>query len=216
MLPSKLMKFSADYVGPMKNYVAEQTGARVMFMQGSAGDQSVNKSAHPTPQAMGEALGREVVKLCGELSGRSSPSADFKVREERFQFGSRTDFNSPVIKGAFSLAFFPELVPNYIDEYKDGIRPRLTVAMLSPEIALVGVSGEFFSNHSIRLKERARVPHLLFFGYTNGYHQYFPTLEAAAEGGYGADSRVSPVELGAGEQMMNRALLWLYQMRGKL
>ena len=216
MLPSKVLKFSADYVGVMKNYVAHQAGARVVFMQGSSGDQSVNKSAYPTPQAMGEALGREVMKLSGELVGRSSPSADFKVREERFTFGSRTDFSNPLIKTAFSLAFFPDLIPNYIDEYKDGIRPRLTVATLNGETALVGVSGEFFSSHSIRLKERARVPHLFFFGYANGYHQYFPTLEAAAEGGYGADSRVSPVELGAGEQMMNRALLWLYQMRGKL
>jgi len=81
---------------------------------------------------------------------------------------------------------------------------------------LVGASGEFFSNHAIRLKERARVKQLFFFGYCNGYHQYFPTIEAVAEGGYGADNQVSPVAVGAGEQMMNAALLWLYQMLGKI
>ena len=83
------------------------------------------------------------------------------------------------------------------------------------KIALVGVSGEFFCNHAIRLKERARVKQLFFFGYCNGYHQYFPTIEAAAEGGYGADPSVAPAEVGAGEQVMNTALIWIYQMLGK-
>ena len=122
----------------------------------------------------------------------------------------------PMLVAAYSKAFFPELVPNFIDEFADGIRPRLTVALLNGDIAFVGGSGEFFSNHSLRLKERARVKQLFFFGYCNGYHQYFPTIEAVAEGGYGADSAVSPVQVGAGEQMMNTALTWLYQLRGKI
>jgi hypothetical protein len=58
--------------------------------------------------------------------------------------------------------------------------------------------------------------HVLFLGYCNDYHQYFPTIEAAAEGGYGADATVSAAEVGAGELMMNRALINLYKMRGKL
>ena len=76
--------------------------------------------------------------------------------------------------------------------------------------------GTFFSNHSIRLKERARVKQLFFLGYCNGYHQYFPTIEAVAEGGYGADSAVSPAAVGAGEELMNTGLIWIYQMFGKI
>ena len=86
--------------------------------------------------------------------------------------------SNPLVRATYALAFFPELIPNFADEYADGVRPRLTVALLNGDIALVGVSGEFFSNHSIRLKERARVKQLFFFGYCNGYHQYFPTIEA--------------------------------------
>jgi hypothetical protein len=80
---------------------------------------------------------------------------------------------------------------------------------------LVGASGEFFSNHSKRLKERSYVPHTLFFGYCDGHSMYFPTIEAASEGGYGADAQVSPAEIGAGEQVMNRALINIYTMLGK-
>ena len=61
----------------------------------------------------------------------------------------------------------------------------------------------------------SRLPHTLFLGYCNDYHQYFPTIEAAAEGGYGADPAVSPAEIGAGEQIINRALFHLYDMQGK-
>ena len=57
---------------------------------------------------------------------------------------------------------------------------------------------------------------LFFFGYSNGYHQYFPTIEAAAEGGYGADSQVAIAAVGSGEKLMNTALVWLLQMQGKL
>jgi hypothetical protein len=39
--------------------------------------------------------------------------------------------------------------------------------------------------------------------------------QAAAEGGYGADPLVGWVELGAGEQMMDRALIHIYTMLGK-
>jgi len=60
------------------------------------------------------------------------------------------------------------------------------------------------------------VEQLFFFGYANGYHQYFPTIEAAAEGGYGADPQVSPAAVGAGEALMNTALAWIYQLRGVL
>jgi neutral ceramidase len=220
MLPAIMLKFSADYVGALKAEVTKETGAAAIFMQGAAGDQSANQSASQGPnkgyQAFGEALGREAVKLAQSLTPQEVAHPSLECREERLRFTARTDFSNPMVKAAYQKAFFPELVPNYIDEYADGIRPRLTVALLNGDIALVGVSGEFFSNHAIRLKQRARVKQLFFFGYANGYHQYFPTIEAVAEGGYGADPAVSPVAVGAGEQIMNTALIWIFQMLGRI
>jgi hypothetical protein len=214
-IPAQTLKFSADYVGAMKSTVEKEMGGLAVFMQGAAGDQSVNVGTNGGYQGFGQALGREVVKLASSLTPAEVTQPSLVVKEQRFKFTSRTDLSDPRVRKAFSIAFFPELVPNMLDEYADGIRPRLTVALLNGDIALVGASGEFFSNHSLRLKERARVTQLFFFGYCNSYHQYFPTIEAVAEGGYGADNRVSPVAVGAGEEMMNTALLWIYQMLGK-
>ena len=215
MLPAEMLKFSADYVGALKAEVTRETGAAAIFMQGAAGDQSVNADGK-TYLEFGQALAREAVKLAHSLSPQDVPHPSLDCREERLRFTARLDFSNPMVKAAYQKAFFPELVPNYIDEYADGVRPRLTVALLNGNIALVGVSGEFFSNHAIRLKQRARVKQLFFFGYANGYHQYFPTIEAVAEGGYGADYAVSPAAVGAGEQVMDTALIRIYQMMGKI
>jgi hypothetical protein len=216
MISAMTLKFSADYVGAMKRTIEKELGGQAIFMQGAAGDQSVNEGPNKGYEAFGQALGREVVKLASALASQEAANASLDVKEERFQFASRTDLTNPLVRVMYERAFFPELIPNYIDEYREGVRPRLTVALLNGEVAMVGVSGEFFANHSIRLKERARVKQLFFFGYCNGYHQYFPTIEAVAEGGYGADSAVSPVAVGAGEQMMNVALQWIYRMLGKI
>ena len=156
------------------------------------------------------------MKLAKTLEPTVPEKPTLEVREKRFKYESRTNLSNPAIRVVYSIAFFPELISNFVDEYADGVRPRLTVALLNGEIAFVGGSGEFFCQHPMRLRERARVKQLFFLGYNNGYHQYFPTIEAASEGGYGADSQVAPVAVGAGEEIMNTALLWLYQMRGKL
>lgn len=214
-ISSAVHKYSADFVGALKSMIEIATGATAIFMQGAAGDQSTNRGDKDY-MMFGHALGQEALKFLATMKAKDVASPSLQVREDRFQFGSRTDFANPLIKAAFAKAFFPELIPNYIDEYADGVRPRLTVALLNNEIALVGASGEFFANHAIRLKERARGVQVFFFGYCNGYHQYFPTIEAVAEGGYGADNAVSPVEVGAGEKLMNTALVWLYQMLGKI
>ncbi len=63
--------------------------------------------------------------------------------------------------------------------------------------------------------DRPHLDHLFFLGCCNDYHQYFPTIEAAAEGGYGTDPATSPAEIGAGERVMDAALIELYKMRAR-
>ena len=111
--------------------------------------------------------------------------------------------------------FFPEISRNYARLYGDGLTAELNTVLLNGELALVGGSGEFFCNHANRLRARSYVKHTLFFGYCNGHGMYFPTIEAASEGGYGADPGISLVELGGPERMMDKALLNIYVLQGK-
>jgi neutral ceramidase len=215
-IPSTSMQFSPDYIGALREQVESQLGGVAVFMQGASGDLSTNRGPFGDHNKYGQALGQQAFKLAASLEPQPVAAPSLKVTEERFTFESRTDFRNPIVQTVYSVAFFPDLVANFIDEYADGIRPRLTVALLNDEIALVGGSGEFFCQHALRLRERAPVKQLMFFGYCNGYHQYFPTIEGAAEGGYGGDAQVAPAQVGAGEQMMNTALIRIYQMLGRL
>jgi hypothetical protein len=215
MIDDTIMKFSADYPGHMKRKVEKEFGGQCVFMQGSAGDLSPNP---PTgvdfkPQPFGEALADEVLKLARDCKTEVPAKPSLKGKVDRYQFGMRVDLTNPLIGLAFQRAFFPELVRNFVEEAKDGIQPEMTTILLNGDLALVSGSGEFFCNHSNRLKERSYVD-TLFLGYANGHNMYFPTIEAASEGGYGADPTVSPVELGAGEKMMNQALVNIYGFLG--
>lgn len=214
-IPSGHLMISADDVGALKDYVSRETGAAAVFMQSAAGDLRTERGAKDC-RAYGEALGAEVVKLAKPLFPQAVEKPEFKVQEERFRFAPRVNLKDPLISSRFAKAFFPDLIRHCQDEYENGVRPWLTVAPLNGEVAMVGASGEFFSSHAVRLKERARVKRLFFFGYGNGCHQYFPTFEAAAEGGYGANATEAPVAVAAGEELMNTALIWLYRMQEKL
>jgi neutral ceramidase len=215
MTDTKQFKFSADYPGAMAELIEKESGAPCLFLQGAAGDLSVNAGEHHGPQKFGQALGREVLSLAKTIRCTAPAKPSLRIYEEDFRFKNRINLGNPFIKAAFVKAFFPDLVDFYEREYREGVRPHLIVALLDGDIGFVGVSGEFFCSHSLSLKRRARLPHLFFLGYCNDYQQYFPTIEAAAEGGYGAAAGVSTAEVGAGEQMMNRALLQLYRLRDK-
>lgn len=216
MHPAKVRKFSADYPGVLYRFMESETKAPCLFLQGACGDLSTDSGRARGPDEFGKLLGREVLALSKKIRCTRGKDTTLEIKERQFRFDMRFNLSNPIIKSAFSAAFFKELVDFYEQEYRHGVRPRMTTAVFDGKIGLVGVSGEFFCDHSLRLKKRARLDHLLFLGYCNDYHQYFPTIEAVAEGGYGADMQVSPVEVGAGEQMMNRALIDLYRLRGRI
>lgn len=215
MTNAGILKFSADFPGFMMNHVEKELGAPCVFMQGASGDLSVNGDGKG-PQEFGEMLGDKVVELSRGIKTEEADRPELQVRTDTFHFGTRVNLGDPAVLFLYSQAFFPELIRCFADDYKDGMEPVLTTVLLNREIALVGGSGEFFCNHAVRLRERSYVKQTLFFGYCNGYHNYFPTIEAVSEGGYGADATVSLVAIGAGEEMMNRALINIYSMLGKI
>ncbi|MGF1577735.1 MAG: neutral/alkaline non-lysosomal ceramidase N-terminal domain-containing protein [Gemmataceae bacterium] len=216
MHSAKVRKFSADFPGAMTKFVEKKTNVPCLFLQGAAGDLSPNPGKVQGPDAFGKVLGALVLKLSKDLKCKSGQTSILKVQERNFQFKMRFDLSNPLVQAMFSYAFFPKLVAFYAREYRAGVRPRMTTAVLDRRIGFVGVSGEFFCDHALSLKRRSRLEHLFFLGYCNDYHQYFPTIQACAEGGYGADLQVSPVEVGAGESMMNQALIDLYRLRGSI
>lgn len=168
-------------------------------------------------QSVGRRLGAEVVQIARECATHVPAAPGMEGNDERFAFASRVELTNPAVRLMFAVAFFPELAEAVAAEHLDNlIRPRLTTLLLNGELALIGGSGEFFTAHGLHLKQRLHSAKVLFVGYCNGHDMYFPTIEAAAQGGYGADPQVAWAELGAGEQMMNRALINIFTWQGNI
>ena len=217
VIPGEDLRFSAEWPGEMMNVVEQELGSNCIFMQGAAGDMSVKMPADTKgADGFGKSMAKEVLEVVRTIETKVPAKPAILGRDHDFEFETRVPFNNPVTMSLFSKAFFPELAESAMtkDIASNKIHPHLTTILLNGELALVGGSGEFFSQHSNGLKSRSRASETFFFGYCNGHHMYFPTIEGAAEGGYGADPTVSWVSLGAGEEMMNRALIHIYTMLG--
>jgi hypothetical protein len=216
MTEAKLLKYSADYPGFLKKKVEAELAARCVFMQGAAGDMSPNPVNVPwAPKPFGELVADRVIALARSIRTETPPRPSVRGMVDTFHFKTRVDLKDPTVAGIFERAYFPEIVHAYAKLYGDALAAELNTVVLNGEIALVGGPGEFFCNHANRLKARSYAKLTLFFGYCNGHGMYFPTIEAASEGGYGADPGVSLAELGAGERMMDKALYNIYLLQGK-
>jgi hypothetical protein len=93
----------------------------------------------------------------------------------------------------------------------------ITTVLVNGAIAIATVPGEPLHRLQTMWKAEAEVPVPLFYGYTYSsggtWAGYMPDLRSAAHGGYGADASTR-VEVGAGERMMFRHLIHLYDMKG--
>jgi len=87
------------------------------------------------------------------------------------------------------------------------------------DIGFVTIPGEVFVTHQLDLRSRSPLLHTFLFGYAySGEGQvagYIPTIQAAVEGGYGASYRTR-IEVGAGERIIDRAVVWLNEQLGNL
>lgn len=217
MLPGQDLRFSAEWPGQMMYTIEEAMETNAGFLQGAAGDMSCQPTDETrTIELFGKAIGEEAVRIAKAIVTHVPETPSIQGMDEDFEYTTRIPVDNPFVAKLLAEAFFPEFGVAAFDEMKgDRITPHLTTILINQELALVGGSGEFFCNHANRLKERARGVKTVFVGYCNGHHMYFPTIEAASEGGYGADPTVSWAPVGAGEEMMNKALINIYTMLGK-
>ena len=206
------LEYSADYPGAMMAWVEGHGGGQAMFLQGAAGDinpfwdkTSLADGAFEQMRQMGEAAGGEVVRVRQNLTFLEIETIGLGV--ERVQIGPRWDLDDPTIRAGVRR--------DYVERFGREGEAEVKTLLIGPDLALASFPGEFFVEHGLRLKDESVVVNTLFVGYSNGHLGYFPTIKAAAEGGYGAGSSTI-VEVGAGERLVNRALINLAYLSGRL
>jgi hypothetical protein len=190
------------------------------FLQGAAGDTDPDFDESPIDhngESMcawtGQQLGVEATRVAKLLQTKSVSDPDIEVREDVLPFHLRWNPE----KGRQEIQ---KRIPGYVPSWARGDRDTwqlpITTVLINKQIALTTMPGEPFTEFQMYWRDRCPVHDAFFLGYANGYYGYIPTIRAAAEGSYGAGNYATWLEVGAGEQMLNRALIRVYEMLGRL
>lgn len=228
VLGSDNLKYSADFVGAMATTVEKSFDPPPLcfFLQGADGDinpyyatTALSDGALEKRNWTGRQLGEEVVRVAKSIRTEvpRQPAIDFA--DDVMRFTPRWDprkFREGLLRNNGPRVFEDHADLFVHDSPPDHLDLHVTSLLLNKQIAVVGMPGEPFVNFQINWKDRCPLQDCVVLGYANGYFDYFPTIEAAAEGGYGAGDSNTYVELGAGERMLIQALVRVYEFLGRL
>ena len=215
------LQYSADFPGVMTRVVEEALGGRPMcfFIQGAPGD--INPYARAAKddgalqlEAAGRSLGAEAARIARSVRTEAEPNATLAVAEDLLTFRRRWDPEK--FRKALLADFGSAVLRNYAARVAPELQLPAVTVLLNKRIALMTMPGEPFVDFQTNWRDRRPVPDNFFLGYTNGYFGYFPTIRAAAQGGYGAANSSTWVEVGAGERMVDHAVAKIYEMLGRL
>lgn len=217
------LRYSADYPGAMASLVERSLGggAICFFLQGAPGDINPLKDKTPLEEdadgemkRVGERLGREVARVASAIVTKAPAAPEIAIMSEDLKFRNR--WNLDKLRAGLRASFGERLAARYEKYIVPEMTLPVTTLVINREIALVGLPGEPFVGLQLMLKERSPIPMTFLCGYTNGYFGYFPTIRDAVAGGYGADTIVTRVEVGAGERMVDRGIAHIYRILGRL
>lgn len=195
-------QISADYPGYLRQRIEQALpGALCLFVQGGAGDinpyhdkQPVAENGFGEAEKTGNALAEEALNVARKLKPAANASSTLQVIAEVREFRERWDATKTIKAG-------------------------LTTLLLNNSIAIATLPGEPFVDLQIALRDKSEIAHTFLFGYTYSaggeWIGYVPTLKAATEGGYGAGYSTN-IEVGAGEAMIDRHIVNLFTLIGKL
>ena len=219
---SKNNRVSAEIPGAVCASVNKVIGGECVFLQGACGDVNPylagylqeDPAAYEALRAESEKVAREVVKAVHRAQPVEQDDWTIHYRQKTVSFGLRHPVSDERMKDLLG-GFFSDKGRQRFLESDRMLHANVSLLMLGDAIVWAGFPGEFFDDFQVDLRERSPVANTFFVGYCNGMYSYFPTIQATAEGGYGASWGLL-AEAGAGERMVDSAVIGLYQLLGKL
>jgi len=219
--PDANLMYSADFPGVLCQKVNERLpgGPECIFFNGACGNINpyyAHSVDNPKPrlEEVGGQLADEVERVANGIVTGAYPEARVQSRIEhlattgRWDAGKLVDVSEDTVEAKTRAA--------RIEKRQRDLNLPLSIVLITPEIGFVGLPGEFFFEFQSQLRAQAPVDFLFVTGYTNESHGYFPTVQAAAAGGYGANDEAVYTAAGAGEHLVVEALVGLNEMLGKL
>jgi neutral ceramidase len=178
-------KISGDAPGIVSDYVEQQIGAPVLYINGAAGNLAPIYSVYPNAKA-------------GHL-GQFRVLLGDRILEANRKISSTMDSVSLVVGSLIvetprkpDLGWSPDL-GDYTRTTSTGtnlVRLPVRFLKINDDIAIWSAPVELFCEISNEIRENSPFPFTFYFGYTNGSLGYLPTSAAWKYGGY--EPSVSP------------------------
>ncbi|MEW5977711.1 MAG: hypothetical protein AB1898_18105 [Acidobacteriota bacterium] len=228
-------QYSADFPGVMAETVEKNLpGSPVcLFIQGACGD--INSryvgqyfSFEKGPgvygvlvremRQLGRELGHEVLRVLKGLQAMPQTDSHLAVQNEEMVFRARWDLAQLKAQNA---------VPTYHQWVTEGrpigfpaeeLKVFITTAVINRQVAILTMPGEAFVEFQLSFRNRLPGLDTILAGYSNGYVGYIPTIRIAARDGvvYGANAWPTILEVGAGERIVDRGVIAVHRMLGRL
>lgn len=215
--------YSADFPAAMAKTIEAAFGGAPMafFLQGGPGDIDPYYGNTPTQQDpdrwrnwTGQQVGEEAVRVAKSIQTKAEENASLDFSDQVIDF--RLRWNPDRFYDSFVRTWGPEDAKRYYPGGSSTIPASVSTILINKQIAFMFLPGEPFVELQMDWRNRCPVPYSFFVGYTNGYIGYFPTIRAAVKGGYGGATGATWVEVGAGERMVNNAIVETYRLLGNL
>lgn len=202
-------ELSADYVGVATRLIETEYGKSTtcLFVQGGAGNiaplfkdpgrsgpDDPRKTDYTLIERMGKLLSIEAIKLANSLHSESEEQSEIKILNNTQHFTGRFDKTAN-----FDM--------------------NTSTILINNGIVIATFPGEPFIKFQLDWKKDVTTAIPFFFGYTwshGTWPNYVPDIRFAALGGYGADMGPALIEVGAGEQIMNKHLENFYILNGMM
>jgi neutral ceramidase len=191
------------------------------FLQGGPGDIDpyyANTRVEEDPDKWrnwtGQQLGDEASRVAKTIQTASEADGSLDFVDEKLDFKLRWD------PATFHDAYLRTWGPEHADQYFPGNNPivpaPVSTILINRRIAFAVLPGEPFVELQEDWRSRCPVPDSFFVGYADGYLGYIPTIKAAVKGGYGGATGGTWLEVGAGERIINNAVIQVHRMLGRL
>jgi len=191
---------SGDAPGIVSNYVEENTGAMMLFINGAAGNIAPIYSTQPNPFRLKEfesLLGKNIIDANKRMNASDSNVV--------LKTGSTT-VETPRKDGLD----WPQYLDHYAGKDANGVdivKLPLRFLNINKDIAIWAAPLELFNEISSEIRDRSSFPYTFYFGYTNGWLGYMLTDQEIPFGGY--ETTVSPFKPGAGTDLVHAVLRYL-------
>ena len=226
---------SADYPGFMRRTIRRVLGdeTQAFFFQGCAGDINhigVSKptgDGHEHARWMGTILGAEAARtalkadVCAvSVVGAAAETLDIPIRQVTSEELAKAE---SILSDPNRPTEWPEVFEGTPEQIKmlDALFAESTVALARAkeksrqvevqamrvgEAGIVGLPGEIFVEHGLKIKAESPFPLTIVCELANEWHGYIPTQKAFSEGGYEIRHKSARLAEDAGDRMVEAAL----------